>query len=348
MDGVKYSMGPVDRIIFFGSGLLMVEAMELARQRGFEVHAFFVKRHGVENIEAGSGCSLQDTLRQKGFDAYESPDLNGSAQLSGLVNDRTIGLGFGEAYTFNADTIRLFNGRLFDFMTIRLPLYRGGAHFTWQILRQSRIGCWHIQLINEDMVPGVNHPGMIMKTREYRLPAAARTPQDYFDAARREGLFLFQELLTDIQEGREQTLTAQQENLSLYLPRLNTLRHGFIDWTWTAGEIERFVAAFDDPYPGASTFVAGRRMFLKDVQADASEGAFHPFAAGLIYRIFAGTVYVAARDGALLFGRAADETGHDVIPELRPGMRFFTPRQHLEAAMTFAADYDTEGLVVLE
>ncbi|MBF0525869.1 MAG: hypothetical protein HQK56_12330 [Deltaproteobacteria bacterium] len=130
MDGVKYSMGPVDRIIFFGSGLLMVEAMELARQRGFEVHAFFVKRHGVENIEAGSGCSLQDTLRQKGFDAYESPDLNGSAQLSGLVNDRTIGLGFGEAYTFNADTIRLFNGRLFDLMTIRLPQYRGGAHYT--------------------------------------------------------------------------------------------------------------------------------------------------------------------------------------------------------------------------
>jgi methionyl-tRNA formyltransferase len=340
----KETIGPVDTIILFGGGISVVDFAREAQNQGLKTYVFAAPRHISETFPEEHDATLGEILKSAGIPCFSSADINISPDLKKIMSDRTLGLGLGEVYVFSKATIDLFRGRIFDFMVINLPQYRGGAHFTWQILRNDRIGCWNIQRINEEMVPGVFDSGEILKSREYLLPPSARIPGDYFEAARKEAKNLFLEFLSDIQAGAAFTPMALQEQFCSYYPRLYTLRHGFINWSWTGGEIERFICAFDNPYPGASTFVDGRRAVLKSCQLQFTDGPFHPFMAGLIYRIDGSTLFVAVKDGTLVVRSITDEHGTDLAARLKPGQRLYTPAASLEDAMQFDAEYDANGL----
>ena len=346
MEHKEETVGPVDTLILFGGGMSVVDFALEAKKQGLKTCVFAAPRHLRESFREEQNLRLEEILRKEGIPFFSSADINTSPALGKVITGRTLGLGLGEVYVFSKATIDLFRGRLFDFMVIHLPRYRGGAHFTWQILRNDRIGCWNIQRINEEMVPGVFDSGEILKSREYRIPPSARIPDDYFKAARHEARSLFVEFLAEVQAGKSFTPTALQEQFRTYFPRLYTLRHGFINWAWTGREIERFVCAFDDPYPGASTFVGGRRVFLKSCQFDDTDGPFHPFMAGLIYRIEGSAVFVAVNNGSLIVRRVTDEHGADLASRLHPGQRLYTPVSFLEDAMQFDAEYDANGLTV--
>ncbi|MDD5593353.1 MAG: hypothetical protein PHG97_01250 [Candidatus Margulisbacteria bacterium] len=335
-------IGRLERLILFGGGRLLVEAAKAARRRGLEVYVFAVRRHLEEKLDGD--LRLKDFLAKEKIAYFETKDVNRAKEFSSLVSAKTMGLGFGEEYTFDQKTIDLFKGKLFDFMVIKLPQYRGGAHFTWQILRQDRQGAWNVQVINAEMVQSVFDSGEILKTKLYKIPRAARLPQDYFRVSEREGLKFFIEFLAEIKAGRDFKLRRLAEKRSLYLPRLFTLKHGFINWDWNLAEIESFVCAFDEPYPGASTFLNDKRVVIKACTAGRPDGKFHPFIAGLIYRIFKGVVHIAVRDGTLLAKQVLDGKGRNIVGELKPGDRFYTPLKYLEAARLFNAQYDSEGL----
>ena len=336
---------PVKTLILFGGGSLIVEFARKSIKRNIKTYIFAVTRHLEEVIDIENSLTLKAALEREGIPFYHTKDINDSPELKSVVSKDTIGIGVGEAYTFNKETIELFKGRLFDFMVIRLPQYRGGAHFTWQILRRDRIGCWNIQLINEEMIPGVYDSGEILRTREYTIPQWARIPQDYFKIANEEALRLFIEFMDEIQEGKEFELNRLEENISSYFPRLYTLKHGFINWSWDTDDIDAFVCAFGDPYAGASTFLNEKRVFLKRCQTEYGEGRFPPFMSGLVYRIFNESVFIATKDGALIVRSVMDEKGNNIVKELKVGQRFYTPHKYLEEAMLFNAEYDTEGLM---
>ncbi len=334
-------------IIFFGGGRLIVDFAKEAIKRKIKVYVFAVERHLEEVIYDETNITLRQALDEENISFYNVSNINRSPELKSIISsgEKAMGIGLGEDYTFDKKTIDLFEGRLFDFMVIKLPQYRGGAHFTWQILREDRSGCWNIQLINEEMKPGVYDSGEIIKTREFVIPQWARIPKDYFKVSDEEGIKLFNEFLDEIQAGKEFELVKLQEVFSLYFPRLYTLKHAYINWSWSTNEIEAFICAFDDPYPGASTFLNGKRVFLKDCQAHYAEGKFHPFMSGLIYRIHKGKVFVASKDGALLICKVHNEEGENIISHLKIGQRFYTPIKYLEESMLFSAEYDAQGLV---
>ena len=335
---------PVKTLILFGGGSLIVEFARKSIKRNIKTYIFAVTRHLEEVIDIENSLTLKVALEKEGIPFYHIKDINDSPELRSIVSEATVGIGVGEAYTFNKETIELFKGRLFDFMVIRLPQYRGGAHFTWQILRRDRIGCWNIQIINEEMIPGVYDSGEILKTREYVISHWARIPQDYFRTSNEEALKLFIEFMDEIQEGKEFKLNRLEENISSYFPRLYTLKHGFINWSWDTDDIDAFVCAFGDPYAGASTFLNEKRVFLKRCQTEYGEGRFHPFMSGLVYRISNGSVFIATKDGALVVRSVLDEQGNNIVNKLKVGKRFYTPLKYLEDAMLFNAEYDTEGL----
>jgi methionyl-tRNA formyltransferase len=109
-------------------------------------------------------------------------------------------------------------------------------------------------------------------------------------------------------------------------------------------ELDRFICAFDDPYAGASTYLGGNRIFLKDCQPEPSEPDFHPFHAGLIYRCSPSGVIIASRGGALLVRQILNKEGADITNKVVEGQRLTTPRAELKSAMAFDATYGTEGL----
>jgi Formyl transferase, C-terminal domain len=328
------------RFILFGSGRLLVDVGLYCQRSGWDVLVVSAPR---QLQEAEEGVTFENSLKSSGLPYRSATSLDQADWLP--IDDRTYGIGLGEVYSFPPTILAKFGGRLFDFMIIRLPHYRGGAHFTWQLLNRAAVGSWSIQTIDDEMVPGERDTGQIVATRDYPIPASARTPQDIIEAARAEGLTLFQEFSAKLEREEPLTSSSIQEGFSLFYPRLNTRENGLIDWSWNTDEIERFICAFDEPYPGASTYLGQKRVFLRSCRSSYSEGGSHPFASGLVIRSNPSYILVACRNGHLIIQKVSDEQGEIPLEQFKPGLRFFTPRDALERAMQFTAHYTSEGLV---
>jgi len=336
--------GEINHIIIFGGSRLTAElAKEISGGNDYALDIFTCDRQ-LNDVIYLDGATLRQFFDQHEIPFFSTEDISRDPNIQGLISENSLGLGLGEAWSFSKELIDRFQGRLLDFMGIRLPQYRGGAHYTWQILTGNRIGCCNLQIINEYMVQGVFDSGEIVKSQEYFFPPSARIPEEYFEHAGIQEVAFIREFLDEIKKGQEFELTKVQENFSIYFPRLNTLRHGFINWTWNTEELERFICAFDSPYAGASTFVDGKKVYLKRCHVENSDGTFHPFQSGLVYRKKNNALFVATSDGTVVVKQALDEKGVDVLENIALGQRLHTPKRYLEEAMTFQAHYGPEGV----
>lgn len=337
--------GPIDKLLLFGGSLLGARFAREARERhGLDVFLYTCERQLNEKLVA-DGTTLEGFLVRYDIPYRASEDINSEPGFLDEITAGCLGIGLGEPWSFSGEIIDRFDGRLLDLMGIRLPQYRGGAHYTWQILRGCRMGGCCLQIVNEDTVQGRFDSGWIVTSKEYLFPSWARVPADYFQAAGEEEKGFLLEFLQQVQEGADFEPYPAQEMFSVYFPRLSTLEQGFIDWTWDALELERFVCGFDDPYPGASTFLHGERVFLKECRAEFGEGGFHPFQSGLVYRATGNGVYICTKTGSLIVAQVRDESGREIKDKVQVGDRFFTPRERLEAAALFCAEYTTQGLI---
>lgn len=320
-------IGEIDSIFFFGGGKLMSQCVRYILENNICSYVFAAKRHLDEKINKKE--TLQTALEKMGVDFFECHDVNKDSRLRKLVRKNSLGFGFGEVYQFNADLITKFDHRLFDFMVIDLPKYRGGAHFTWKILRSDDFGCWNIQCINEDMMPAMYDSGPVIMRREYSFVGAS-TPKEHFDISDKHGFDLFVEFVHKIKTGHEFHSFELDENQSMYFPRLNTEIHGYINWNWTGEEICRFISAFDLPYDGAITFNKSEKVRLR--QCSTIEDYFHPFMAGLVYRINNSYAYLATKTCGICV--------KNTIESLNVGDRLYTPYSYLENAMLTRVTYD--------
>ncbi len=138
-------------------------------------------------------------------------------------------------------------------------------------------------------------------------------------------------------------LQAQDHSRSTYWPRLDTALHAAIDWNWPAAEVERFIRAFDEPYGGAYTYLNGHRVRLKGCFPVQGEPVFHPFQAGLVYRIHQEQWHVACVGGNLRIERMlSDDAAEDPLT-LLPGDRLWTPASVLEQARTTRVIHTVSG-----
>ncbi|MDO8435678.1 MAG: formyltransferase family protein, partial [bacterium] len=259
--------------------------------------------------------------------------------LEQYLTDRTLGISLGAPWIFRKPFIERFHGRLINGHGTRLPRNRGGATFSWQLMRGDYSGCHLFHLID-----GGIDTGPIIFSNEFMFPETCRTPIDFQRVYRDTEIDFFGSFFAKIRAGEEFTVTQQDEHVSTYFPRLSTLHNGYINWEWSAEEIARFISAFDEPYEGASTFHLGERVFLHGASATSFDGTFHPFMSGLVYRNFEGALSIAARDGSVVVRRVVREGGEDITNRIRAGARFVTPREILDAALAYIAQYDARGL----
>jgi len=334
-------LGRIDRVALFGGSWLTAELCRRLAGGPLSVKLFTGPRH-LDGAVDGAGTTLRKVVEALGIPYTSTDDINREPALLDYLTESTLGLALGAAWVFQPELAARFNGRLLDFMGIPLPQYRGGAHYCWMILQRSRRGACHLQVIHGGL--DTFQKGEIVKSREYFFPATARTPQDYFEASVPIEADFLMEFLEEVAQRRDFVLRPLQETFSTYFPYLYTPRHGYIDWRWSTDEIDRFICAFDSPYQGASTFLDGRRVFLKDCHAEYLDGSFHPFQAGLVYRKTADAIYIATRDGTIVVRQVLDEDGRSVLEWVRLGQRLYTPQMALDAAFQFEAVYDPRGI----
>jgi hypothetical protein len=331
--------GSIDRILLLGGSRATAEmAAALQSRSRYRVEVFTAPRQEDDAITE-TGETFRAFLGRNSIAYRVADDINTDPHFLAAITPGTMALGVGEAWSFAPDIVAKFGGRLLDLMGIRLPQYRGGAHYTWQILTGNRRGACNLQVVNAEMRPGVHDSGSIVKCHDYLFPASARIPADYFGHAVREEVRFILEFLDEVAAGKDFEPRPLQNAFSLYFPRLNTRQNAFLDWQWPTREIERMICAFDRPYVGASTSINGALVRVRSASAESGDGAFHPFQRGLIYRIDVDHLFVATRDGAILVGDVRDADGTSVKDGLRVGDRFFTPTAWIEQAMQHRESY---------
>ena len=125
----------------------------------------------------------------------------------------------------------------------------------------------------------------------------------------------------------------------MYFPRLHTLKNAFLDWNWSTSDIDKFICAFDDPYPGVSTQLNGSLVRIKKSRVETNEGVFHPYQVGLVYKIYDGYLYIATKQGSVIIKNVYNELGFDISDSVKPGDLFITPKDWLEKALTTKIEY---------
>lgn len=336
--------GNINHLILFGGSRILCEfSLKIKKSKKYKLSVFTCDRQ-LKDIIYPDGTTLQRFLKINKIDYTTTDDINSCDILFKKITKSTLGIGLGEAWSFSKMIIDLFDGRLLDFMGIPLPKYRGGAHYTWMILKKDKRGGCNLQIINEDMVQGEFDSGEIVKSEKYLFPKYARIPDDFFITAVKKEILFLNKFLKEVESKKDFKLTKINEDISMYFPRLNTMINGFIDWAWDTKDIESFICAFDDPYAGASTFVDGKKVFLKKCSVENKGGKFHPFQSGLIYKINKNMVYVATKSGTLTIKEAFDEKKKNIINNLKVGQRFFTPNKYLEKALQSSIKYSAKGI----
>jgi len=319
----EIQFGTIDHVVFFGGGQLLLDVAGIARRMGFRVDVVTSERHGRESCR--DGC-FADVVTGLGYPLLTATSL-GAPEVLSLLDERTLGLSFGAAWIFKEDFISRLGGRLVNCHNTPLPQYRGGASYSWMIMNGETRGASLLHLIDCCV-----DTGDVLLREDYFYPETCQTPADYQAYSCEVACELLERFLSGVRQGEVFERQRQHEAKSVYLPRLFTELCSYVDFSWTGEEIVRFVSAFDEPYAGARCFLAGEMVRMKGARLLPSENYFHPYQAGLVYRIGAREICIAARGRAFSVARLMDASGDSLYDRIQPGDRLYTPGEVLEQA----------------
>ncbi|MDP2586438.1 MAG: formyltransferase family protein [Candidatus Komeilibacteria bacterium] len=330
--------GKIDSYILFGGGQVLADVSLKLKKMAQPVVVFSDDRHLAETGYA-DGLTLENFLKQQGIEYYNSANIGKDKNVDKFITASVLGISFGAAWIFKQEFIDKFNGRLINFHPTNLPKNRGGGGFSWMILNSENQGRNLLHFIDA----GID-TGDIIKQKNYALTDDLRLPKDYYVYSERLHSLFFDEFLAEVAANNDFTLLKQDEKVSSYYPRISTLKNGLINWSMTGQQIALFISAFDDPYPGASTFLGDKKVILKDCQLLPAEENYHPFTSGLVIRKDATGLFVASTGRLLLIKRVMDENNQEITNQIQLGERFYTPSTELDKAMSFRAIYNAKGL----
>jgi methionyl-tRNA formyltransferase len=168
-----------------------------------------------------------------------------------------------------------------------LPKYRGAAPIQWALIcGEKETGVTTMRLD-----AGLDTGDILLKAREPIL--ATDTAQSLHDRLSGSGGKLLLQTLNSIRQGALRPLP-QDSSLASYAPALKK-EQGEIRWDLPAAEIDRWIRGLF-PWPGAFTFLNGKRMIIYRARPDSSEFRGSP---GTIFSLENGLIQVRTGEGIL-------------------------------------------------
>ena len=317
----------INRVVLLGGGKVLCELVEFIQVSGLDLTVLISPRHSLEMIE---GDSLEDFLKRRkvNFQILESINVKNLNDALGNL-EASICLSLGAAWVFPQKVIaEVFSNRLLNSHGTRLPQNRGGGGFSWQVMTSNRFGFTTLHLVDA----GID-TGPIVSQEEFLYPASCRIPADYQEKFDVENSLFLKSFISKLMESSTTfELRVQSEPMSSYWPRLSSEINSWVDWGLNPVSLERFICAFDDPYPGAKTYINGKLVYVKKVALNFEDGQFHPFQSGLVYRTGKDWICVAVSGAGLILQSLQGESGESVLKEVRTGDRFNTPNELLNQA----------------
>jgi len=258
--------------------------------------------------------------------------------------DNTLFVSLGARYIFKKDNIKnLFKQNLVNFHGSRLPLDAGGGGMSWKILREDRIDSHLVHFVDEGL-----DTGPIISYEQNLFPSNCRIPVEFQSFRLTKFLEFYKNFIKKLKDGFEFEMKPQNHYLGRYNPRLSTIENGFIDWNLNPYDLLNFINAFDDPYLGASTYLnSGNfgKLFIKKVQLHGGDSSNHPFMTGIVTRHDKNWIVVSTTGKHMLIvEKILDKNGKNIISQIKPGDRFFTPIEKIENSRSKRVRYSSKGI----
>jgi len=336
----NFSLGPIDTLVVLGGGPLAIRFIELVSKEGLDVRVVTSPRYVSQTADGTRFLEFltSNELSHLVTESIESNSVN--VFLADLKNP--LFLSFGAPWIFNKGIIEnLFQDKLLNLHGTRLPQNRGGGGFSWQIMMGYRFGSCLIHRVDE----GID-TGEVVEYADFIFPPTARIPLDFELVYRDKNLEFLSKFIEKYRySNRQVNLVKQSDYLSTYWPRLDTSTNAAIDWNMSPEDVERFICAFDKPYPGAFTLLGNQTVRIRSVQLTAGDGSFHPYQNGLIYRVSKDHCLVALGKKSLIIEEVLDSSGRNILSKVRQGDRFKTP-DTLKFNSLSRPTYGPSGLII--
>ena len=184
-------------------------------------------------------------------------------------------------FIFNNFVIKKYKNRIFNLHSSELPKYRGGAVFSWKILRNNHSSCASMHIVDKKLDTG----NLILQT-SIKKHKADTNVIDLIKGSNIKFDELIKKFIFNIEHKKKFSSVAQNEKNSMYLSRLNSKLDGKLNWDWTGQDIVTFVKAMSNPFSGAFSYVNFKK---KKIKVNILKCTFlknkknHPFLNGRIF-----------------------------------------------------------------
>ena len=283
-----------NHIVIFGGSQLVLEFLKFLQKKKINFHYFTNRRQLNDNLT--NNLSLKDNLKKNKIKFYKTENINKNKIIKKIFTKRSLGIGIGQPWKFQKKLIKLMNPNLVDFMGIPMPMYRGGAHYTWMILNQNKDGGCFLQNVNENTLQGYKDTNQYFLKKEYQYPKKLINPKDYFNYSIKIELKFLIKFLNKVKKCQTFSLKNLSKQNSILFPRLVSEINSYINWHLEIQELVRYINAFSDPYPGAITFLDGKKVYLKNAKI-YKKNNFHSYTSGIIINIFQKKLFICAKGG---------------------------------------------------
>ena len=331
---LKFQPGQLKRIIILGAGPQLLVVSDFCSLQNLRLQIYTGTRH--REIKLPSGNRLFDELEQRGHQTCFCERLDAVNQGPfKTADEQTLILSFGSPFIIKQPLIDLYHGRVVNSHGAPLPEFRGGGGLTWRFLAGDTRGA----VLFHRVMLGIDD-GPILYRRDFEFPWPVQSIKDWVLVNEKEQELGLKDFLSGLVTGQEFSETHQDKSKATYFPRLNTDIHGLIDFSLPGEMICRFIGAFSDPYPGATSFVGENRVRILSAEFVANDSLQHHFLFGLVTNIYAGFFWILCKDGILKVPERS------LLPagKVKLGDRIYTPKEFLDAAFRTRVVYTPQGM----
>ena len=152
-------------------------------------------------------------------------------------------------FKINDEIIKLFKNKIFNYHLGKIPEQIGASATFWHMMTRQKFTAITFHRITNEL-----DSGEVLYEKKFSMNNNTYSLTDFYKIVRKNEKIGIQKFLNIVFNKKKMKKIKKLNSNKIYMPRLNTKVHGFINWNWKAEDISSFARVFDKPFVGASTF----------------------------------------------------------------------------------------------
>ena len=274
---------------------------------------------------------FSDSLPKKNYKRvifFKTQKINYNFVNKNIDINQCFFLSFGSPWIFEKKFLSSLSQPIYNIHQSPLPKFKGSIA-SYVILFNLRALQTSIHLVNEKI-----DDGEIVYERDIYISDNLKTPLEINNYIQSENRKMLLEFLNHISKLKNIPLARKQNTFfSSYLPRLNSNINGWIDWSMSVEQIDRFIRSFDEPYEGAKTKINGITVSIKNISFSNEDASIHPFTNGIILRKFKDNLVVSVKNGSIYIKEIFNNK-KNIFSKIKIGDKLHTPSNYLDLSFS--------------